>query len=285
MVKISVLMPVYKTEEEHLRKAIESILNQTYTDFEFLILDDCPEDTRENVVKSYQDNRIKYSINEKNLGITGSRNKLIEMAKGEYLAVMDHDDISLQDRFAKEVKILDKYPEIGVVGTKIHEIVANREVEEPENDKDIKILLMRKCAIIHPSAMIRKSVLDLHNIRYEADYSPSEDHRLWCQLIDFTKFYNIQEVLLNYRDWNGNTTHKQSKEMSRATKKIWLENEIRCPELWKIFEKMYSQRITYFCLCSFIPFIKIVESSKRKQIFLFNHIPLYSVIYKDKVNF
>ena len=84
-------MPVYKTNEAHLREAIESILNQTFTDFEFLILDDCPDDDREAIVKSYKDKRIKYSKNDKNLGITPSRNKLIEMSQGEYLAVFDHD--------------------------------------------------------------------------------------------------------------------------------------------------------------------------------------------------
>lgn len=105
MPKVSVLMPVYKTQEEHLRQAIESVLNQTYADFEFLILDDCPDDTREDIVKSYQDKRIKYSQNEKNLGITPSRNKLIDMAQGEYLAVFDHDDISLPERFAKQVAL------------------------------------------------------------------------------------------------------------------------------------------------------------------------------------
>ena len=92
MPKVSVLMPIYKTNEKYLKEAISSILNQSYTDFEFLILDDCPEDTREEIVKSFKDKRIKYFKNERNLGITPSRNKLIDMAKGEYLAVFDHDD-------------------------------------------------------------------------------------------------------------------------------------------------------------------------------------------------
>ena len=283
MVKISVLMPIYKTKEEYLRAAIESILKQTYTDFEFLILDDCPEDTRENVVKSYQDNRIKYSKNEKNLGITGSRNKLIEMAKGEYLAVMDHDDISLPERFVKEVEILDNNPNIGVVGSKVHEIIANKDIEEPEKDKDIKIQLMRKCAILHPTAMIRKSVLNKHNIRYDAYYSPSEDHQLWCSLLSVTEFYNIQEVLLNYRDWDGNTTHNQSSKMAKATQMIYIENKIRYPELWKKYEELYLQRITYFRLFGFIPFVKIIQNSKQKRVLLFNCIPLCSVNHKDKV--
>lgn len=117
MVKVSVLMPVYKTKEEYLREAISSILNQTFTDFEFLILDDCPDDDREKIVKSYQDKRITYFKNEKNLGISASRNKLIDMAQGEYLAIFDHDDISMPTRLEKQVVYLDEHPEIGVVSS------------------------------------------------------------------------------------------------------------------------------------------------------------------------
>ncbi|MBR4927772.1 MAG: glycosyltransferase, partial [Alphaproteobacteria bacterium] len=106
-IKVSVLMPIYRTQESYLRTAIESILNQTYWDYEFLILDDCPEDDREDIVKSYNDPRIVYMRNDKNLGITRSRNKLIELAKGDYLATMDHDDISLPTRFEKQVVYLD----------------------------------------------------------------------------------------------------------------------------------------------------------------------------------
>ena len=94
MPKISVLMPVYKTPEPFLREAVESILNQTAENFEFLILDDCPEDrAAEAVIASYDDARIKYFRNERNLGIAGSRNRLMEMATGDYLAVR-LDDIT-----------------------------------------------------------------------------------------------------------------------------------------------------------------------------------------------
>ena len=93
MPKISVLMPVYKTPEAYLKAAIESILAQTFGDFEFLILDDCPQDDRQKIVESYGDKRIKYIKNPQNMGISAARNKLIDLAKGEYLAVFDHDDI------------------------------------------------------------------------------------------------------------------------------------------------------------------------------------------------
>ena len=116
MPKISVLMPVYKTPEPFLREAVESILNQTAENFEFLILDDCPEDrAAEAVIASYDDARIKYFRNERNLGIAGSRNRLMEMATGDYLAVTDHDDVSLPQRLEKEASYLDAHRECGGV--------------------------------------------------------------------------------------------------------------------------------------------------------------------------
>mgnify|MGYP002856218176 CR=1 FL=1 len=277
MPKISVLMPIYKTKEEFLRQTIEAILKQTYTDFEFLILDDCPEDDREAVVKSYADKRIKYIKNEQNLGITPSRNKLIEMAKGEYLAVMDHDDVSHIERFAEEVTILDEHPEIGVVSCYIHKMVANKDIKMPETSPEIKTGLMMKCVVNHSAAMIRKSVLDKHHIRYDAHYSPAEDYKLWCSLIDVTEFYNIPKVLLDYRDWANNTTSRQHDKMERATLEIWAENEIHYPELWRKFTMTQAEYRYTIRLFNCIPFLDIRIKGRRQRAKLFGFIPLYSI--------
>lgn len=277
MPKISVLMPIYKTNPEYLRIAIESILKQIYDDFEFLILDDCPDDTRENIVNKYQDKRIKYLRNEKNLGISESRNKLIELSQGQYLTVMDHDDISLPARLAEEASILDTHSEIGVVGTGIHKIVADKDIIQPEQDKDIKLDLMMKCVVTHPSAMIRKSVLIENNIRYEADYSPAEDYKLWCRLIEVTDFYNIPKVLLHYRDWAHNTTNSSQGKMEKATLEIWAENKVKYPELWEKFNLLHSKKINIIRLFNCIPFLKIIEKGRRKKVLLFGCIPLISI--------
>lgn len=216
MTKISVLMPIYKTPENYLREAVESILNQTYKDFEFLILDDCPSDDRESIIKSYSDKRVKYFKNSRNLGISASRNKLIDIAAGEYLAVMDHDDVSLPERFAKEVDFMDKHSETGVVGTWYRVMSKNKDKKKFIVNSQIEKDLMYNCAIVHPSAMIRKSVLDGNNIRYEEQFSPAEDYALWCRLIGRTKFANIPEVLFCYRDHENNTSHLQAERMIKA---------------------------------------------------------------------
>ena len=233
MPKVSVLMPVYKTDENYLREAIESILSQTFEDFEFLILDDCPEDDREEIIKSYKDKRIKYYKNEKNLGITPSRNKLIDMAKGEYLAIFDHDDISLPTRLEKQVAYLDEHPECGVVGCKTQRMSNGKQSKNPTNDHEIKLALMRVCALTHPASMIRKSVLINNNIRYEERFSPAEDYALWCRLIGKTKFYNIPKVLMKYRIHDNNTTKTQSDKMSAATRAIHEFVRAKHPDIWK----------------------------------------------------
>ena len=111
MPKVSVLMPVYNTRPEHLREAVQSVLSQTFTDFELLILNDgSTVQGLEEVVRSFHDPRIVYAENERNLGISRTRNRLMDMARGEYFAVMDHDDVSLPERLEKQTAFLDAHP-------------------------------------------------------------------------------------------------------------------------------------------------------------------------------
>lgn len=276
MPKVSVLMPVYKTNENYLRDAISSILNQTYTDFEFLILDDCPDDSREEIVKSFNDKRIKYIKNDQNLGITPSRNKLIDMAKGEYLAVFDHDDISLSTRFEKQVQYLDEHKDVGVVSCKIKTMIGGKISKNPTNDTDIKLALMRVCALTHPAAMIRKAVLIENNIRYEEEFSPAEDYALWCRLIPFTKFHNINEVLFHYRDHAENTSHKQDGKMYNATLAIWSFMKNDNPALYEEF-LLKAKHTTRIRLFGFIPFLTIIKQANKTKVYLFEKIPLFTI--------
>ena len=214
MPEVSVLMPVYNTRPEHLREAMESILAQTFTDFEFLILNDASSDPRvEEVVQSFSDPRIVYAVNEKNLGISGSRNRLLDMAKGEYLAVMDHDDISLPGRLEKQVAFLKEHPDMGLVGCQFSTIGRDKISHLPLDDISLKKALMVHCGdMCHPATMLRREVLEKHHIRYEAMFSPSEDHALFCRMIPHTRFATLPEVLFCYRAWDGNTSHSQAKK-------------------------------------------------------------------------
>lgn len=163
MPKVSALMPVYNTNLTYLKETIESILDQTFTDFEFLILNDSPQNLElENFILEYakQDKRIKYFKNPRNLGISPSRNKLIDLAQGEFLAVIDHDDISVKERFEKEVVFLEANEEVGVVSGAL-QFMSNGKIVKPQlgDSKAIKLSLMTTCSLFHPAAMIRKSIL------------------------------------------------------------------------------------------------------------------------------
>ena len=279
--KVSVLMPIYKTKEEHLREAIDSILSQTFKDFEFLILDDCPSDDREDIVKSYQDERIKYIKNEHNLGITPSRNKLIDMAKGEYLAVMDHDDISLPKRFEKQVAYLDKNSAVGIVGCWAVSFPEEKKYYFPKDDKKIKETLMSYCSILHPSSMIRKKILIQNKIQYEEEFSPAEDYNLWITLIKYTKFANIPQVLFKYRWHDTNTTRLSFDKQEKAAQQIKEKAHKMYPKIYKATLSIFIPKI-YIKLFKIIPFLRIVFLSKSLEVYLFNFIPLISLRIKKK---
>ncbi len=279
MPRVSVLTPIYNTNPQHLRECIDSILNQTFTDFEFLILNDSPQNTEiENIVKSYTDTRIKYYKNDKNLGISASRNKLLSLAQGEYLAIFDHDDISVPNRLEQQVKFLDEHPHIGVVSGNMQYFGNNNDLLSlPESDTEIKMALTEDCSIAHTAAMIRKRVLTDNNIEYEEFFSPAEDYRLWTRLMAVTNFHNIQTVLVKYRWDANNTTIKQKKQMARTHDAIQIETCNKFPAYRSAYiRNMCNYSIFRLRLFGFIPLIKI----KRNTVYLFEVIPLFKLFWK-----
>ncbi len=282
MVKVSVLMPVYKTPEKYLRAAIESILQQTFTDFEFLILDDYPLDNRQKIVASYADKRIKYFENSQNMGISASRNKLIDMAKGEYLAVFDHDDISLPQRLEKEVAYLDEHPECGVISSQSKNMIGGAVTNRPLQNEEIKKQFFVVNCIEHSAAMIRKSVLTDNNIHYEADFTPAEDYALWCRLWNKTEFHNLPEVLFHYRNHSENTTHLQKDKMEMSMKKVKAVLKIENAEYWA----MLSPAVSYVSRVKFLglPILKIVRKGEVTKGYLFHILPVFTSKTKEKFN-
>ena len=273
MPKVSVLTPIYNTNHAHLRECIESILRQTFEDFEFIIINDSPENIDlDKIVQSYDDKRIKYFKNPSNMGISATRNKLIDLSQGEYLAVFDHDDISHQIRLAQQVAFLDSHPYVGVVGGWAHWFGDKDFIRKnPEFDTDIKIRLTDVCAIMHTTAMIRKSVLIDNNIRYEEQYTPAEDYRLWGRLMECTDFYNLQEVLVEYRSTCKNTSTIQRKNMAVAHESIKMQICNKFPMYRVAFER--NIRRVRLRLFGKIPLVKI----KNKWALLFDFIPLVKI--------
>lgn len=279
--RVSVLTPVYNTNPAHLREMIESILAQTFTDFEFLILNDSPNNKEiEKIVLQYakKDTRIKYSKNTKNMGITPSRNKLLKMARGEYLAIFDHDDISVPDRLEQQVAYLDANKHIGVVSGFMQNFGTKNNIRKaPEFDTDIKIAMTDNCAIWHTASMIRKSVLVDNNIEYEEYYSPCEDYRLWSRLMDVTHFHNLQTVLVKYRMFNEQTSSKQKARINEMHNAIQMDIINRYPAYWDMWRNSDACATRFrLRLFGFIPFLKI----KHNWVYLFEFIPVFKIKWK-----
>lgn len=276
--KVSVLMPVYRTDAGFLREAIASVLSQTFADFEFLILDDCPDDDRSRVVAEFSDRRIVYVRNDRNMGISASRNRLMDLAKGEYLAVLDHDDTCRPERFAKQVAWLDEHPECGVVASWTRMVPDDEIKKFPSEDRDIKIAMMCGCSIWHPASMIRRSAIEAAGVRYEAAYSPCEDYMLWMKLAPHVEFHNIPEALTEYR-WHASNTSlvcKPELDAADARCKAWAKANL--PELYGEYElrRETVSRVKLFG----VPLLKVRSSLRRTDAKLFNCIPIFSVTRK-----
>lgn len=220
---VSVIMSNYNTLEEFLRPAIESILNQTYQNFEFIIIDDCSTDDSLSIIESYTDKRIKIIKNEVNLGITKSLNKGLREAKGEFVARMDADDISLETRFEKQIEFLKNHPGHIVCGTGV-ELIGDWETKHsnkfiyrtiPTKDEFRIHLLFGNCPnIVHPTAMFNHKLLLKHNIIYNENYPLAQDYRMWVSCSEVAECANIQETLLYYRV-HGKAVSNDKKDLQK----------------------------------------------------------------------
>lgn len=197
MPKLTVLMPVYNAEK-FLAPAMESILQQTFTDFEFLILDDGSTDSSIEIIQSYRDPRIRFYRNEQNMGISPTLNKGIELARAEFIARMDADDIAYPERLQKQYDYLETHPDCSLVSSLVR--VISEEGQFIRQDKFrsdyFYYNLTFICWIYHPTVVYRKKAVEAVNM-YTAAYS--EDYELFWQLTRRFKFYNLPEVLLDYR--------------------------------------------------------------------------------------
>lgn len=217
MPKISVLLPVYNTKEEHLIECIESILNQTFKDFELIILNDGSTNNVEEIIKQYSDERIKYFKNEVNEGITKARNKLLNMANGDYIAIVDHDDISFPERFEKEYNFLESHPDISIVSGWLEIFPKYSLCKTKEFPKYIDML--QRPELLHPACMWRKKDFEKYNLIYEEDYFGVQDYALFAKAIRNLKFANLQEPMIKYREHSSNAS-LQKQKMATETDRV-----------------------------------------------------------------
>lgn len=240
--------------------------------------DSSPDPNVARVVKSYSDPRIRYYENEKNLGISETRNRLIDLASGEFLAVHDHDDVSLPERFERQVAFLTAHPDVGVLGTAHREIPSGKVVVPPLTNDEIEERLMFDCPIIHPSVMMRKSVLVETGVRYDKEFFPTEDYNLYLHLIGKTKFANLPDVLFQYRKHKTNTTNKATKQIRAIERRVFAYLSTEHADLWNKAQQSHV-RVTKVKVFG-VPVLKIKHFQTTTKYYLFGFIPAASVYSK-----
>jgi glycosyltransferase involved in cell wall biosynthesis len=221
MPKVTVLMPVYNGER-YLREALESILRQTFSDFEFLIIDDGSRDGTSTILRSYHDERIRVVENGRNLGLIATLNKGLQMARGEYVARMDADDISLPQRLERQLDYMERHREVCVVSSYYYHIDEKYRVFETCRPEPKDFLISFKMhvegynPICHPAAMFRtKPVRDAGG--YSPEYPHAEDGALWFRLDSLgMKFGVVPRFLFLYRYHPRQITQTRSEEGTRS---------------------------------------------------------------------
>lgn len=198
--QVSILMPVYNTAP-YLREAMDSMLSQTFTDFELIVLNDCSPDNAEEILDTYDDPRIVRYRGERNVGLANVLNVGIEMARGKYIARMDSDDISLPNRLKVQVDFLEKHPDIDLVSVGMQLFGDKEEIWVREQDfEELKICALFYSPVLHASSMWRKDAFEQQGLRFRQEMVPSEDYDLWTRsLVKGLKLVNLAEVLYKYR--------------------------------------------------------------------------------------
>jgi hypothetical protein len=209
---VSVLMPVYNGEK-YLKKAIESVLHQSFADFEFIVVDDGSNDGTANILASYQgrDDRIQV-LHQSNQGLVAALNTGLSLARGKYVARMDADDIAMPERLAEQVAALDQNSDVGILGTGCRLIdAADRAVGArywAESDLQIRWMCLLESPFGHPTVMMRRDVLLRNGLRYREAFHAVEDYDLWTRILGRTRAANLSKPLLQYRIHTESVTNR-----------------------------------------------------------------------------
>jgi len=298
MPKISVIMPVYNSEK-YLREAMDSILNQTFPDFEFIILDDGSTDSSPAIVAGYDDPRIRFYQNERNMGVAATLNRGLDLATGEYIARMDGDDISLPRRFEIQAAYMDAHPKVVVLATDVQVFGASTQSwPTSKTHEKLKVDLLFNCCLAHPTVMLRNKVIQSNNIRYDLNYDKMEDYELWFRMIDCWSFACLDAILYQYRIHSAQVTRNYGEEYikkycelkMRILRKLDItesndvnvfvnfcmgisaKNQIEKEELWRILFQICrkNNEIKYFdrkylvhCICGVA--IGMCEGKKERR--------------------
>ncbi len=298
-------MSVYGEEESWLRKAIESILKQIYTNFEFIIILDKPEnDLLWGVLKEYEhlDNRVILFKNEKNMGLAATLNKGIGLSKGEYIVRMDADDISVPQRIELLVRFMESHQEIGVCSSWMKgfggSFMENRITKYPTNHDDLEISSLYDTPIAHGPCIIRRNVIDNFSPLYNTKCCRTQDYELWSRLMhNQVKFATIPKPLYHVRGSNGlgpepipyqvihNQVARNNIQRILISYSFLLPETITKPDIKKLSEILKNnseeiKRKKQIAIILFLFYLSLdFTSTKRISLFLFSGDFLRSVFY------
>jgi len=218
--KVSVITPAYNTER-YIGDAIESILQQTFADFEYIIIDDCSKDTTWEIIQNYakKDSRIIALRNEKNLGIAGNRNRGLRESRGKYVVWQDADDISLPQRIEHQYQFMEAHPEVGIVGgyLQFFNEYGNTTVRKYKpDDASLRKKIFRYSPVGQPGAMVRKKSLDEVG-EFDLRYPPAEDLDMSFRIGSKYALANLEEIVVRYRENANSATFTKLKIIERNT--------------------------------------------------------------------
>jgi glycosyltransferase involved in cell wall biosynthesis len=234
---VSIILPVYNVCPDFLQESVESVLSQTYTNFELLIVDDGSTDGCTDILTKYTDPRIRLIKNHHNF--IDTLNCGLEKARGKYIARMDADDVMLPHRLQTQYDFMECHPEIDICGSWMERFGQSSGLARVPTEHEMIIsTFVLNNAVFHPSVVVRKN--SLQNMKYSYDYPCAEDYKLWTELaLKGLHFANIPEVLLKYRQSEGQVTQSRWTEMMNSTKKIQVEY------IEQVMEKMMERNDMY----------------------------------------
>lgn len=225
--KVSVIMPVFNGER-FIAEAIESILQQTYRNFELILINDCGMDGSMDIARAYGklDDRIRIINNDCNHGIAYSRNVGLARSRGKYIAIMDDDDYAFNYRLEKQVAFLENNPEYDVVGGKAQWIDEQGNIIKPEvnvlkDAKKIKTMFLFFNIFNNSEVMFRKSVIEENGIKYEDGLLGMEDFKFWIRVSKIAAMTNLDELILGHRISHSNETSRVKKDMQEERRALF----------------------------------------------------------------
>lgn len=240
---VSVIIPAYNAEL-YIAEAIDSILEQTYTNFEVIVIDDASTDKTVAIIKRYEkkDKRLRIYKNKKNMGIGANRSRGIELAKGEYICWQDADDVALPSRLQLQVNYLDTHSDVGVVGGFIKFFDENTDGpvrRYAETDGLLRRNIFRYNPVAQPASMFRKECFDKVGF-YDETYKVSEDLDMLFRVGVHYKFANVQQVVLRYRQSITSLTRANLRSMELATLRLRRKYASHPAYHFSLFDRIFN---------------------------------------------